>query len=148
VTCSLVDVHWSFRGTHIRTLPYAYSLLVSCLACSSTSKMEAVRSSETSVNVYRPLRGQKSSVFWDILPCSPLNVTDVSEEHVASIFRTEEGLCLLFAPSWCLAWLILRTWRWKRHAPPKRLSVLQWSVKHYISEDRSVHNHRSENLKF
>jgi hypothetical protein len=34
----------------------------------------------------------KSSVFWDIMPCtcSPLRVTDISEEHVASIFRVEE----------------------------------------------------------
>jgi hypothetical protein len=32
----------------------------------------------------------KSSIFWDIAPCSPLKSTDVSEEHVASIFRFEE----------------------------------------------------------
>jgi hypothetical protein len=27
----------------------------------------------------------RSSIFWDITPCSPLKVNDVSEEHVASI---------------------------------------------------------------
>jgi hypothetical protein len=32
----------------------------------------------------------RSSVFWDITPCSPLKATDVSEEHVASIFRVED----------------------------------------------------------
>jgi hypothetical protein len=34
----------------------------------------------------------KSSLFWDITPCSPLKVNRrfVSEEHVASIFRVEE----------------------------------------------------------
>jgi hypothetical protein len=32
----------------------------------------------------------KSTIFWDITPCSPLKATDVSEEHVASIFGAEE----------------------------------------------------------
>jgi hypothetical protein len=31
----------------------------------------------------------KGSVFLDIVPCSPLKVNDISEEHV-SIFRVEE----------------------------------------------------------
>jgi hypothetical protein len=32
----------------------------------------------------------KTSVFWDIMPCSPLSQPDISEEQVASIFRVEE----------------------------------------------------------
>jgi hypothetical protein len=32
----------------------------------------------------------KSSIFWDVTPCSLLSSTDVSEEHIASIFRVEE----------------------------------------------------------
>jgi hypothetical protein len=32
----------------------------------------------------------KSTIFWDITQCSPLKSTDVSEEHIASIFRVEE----------------------------------------------------------
>jgi hypothetical protein len=32
----------------------------------------------------------KSSIFWDITPCSPLKVSDHSEEHIASIFRIED----------------------------------------------------------
>jgi hypothetical protein len=32
----------------------------------------------------------KSIIFWDITPRSPLSVTDVSEEHIASIFRVEK----------------------------------------------------------
>jgi hypothetical protein len=32
----------------------------------------------------------KRSVFWDFTTCSPLKSVDVSEEQVASIFRTEE----------------------------------------------------------
>jgi hypothetical protein len=32
----------------------------------------------------------KSINFSNITPCSPLSVTDVSKEHIASIFRVEE----------------------------------------------------------
>jgi hypothetical protein len=32
----------------------------------------------------------KSSIFWDIMPCSPAKSTDVSEEHTASIFRVKQ----------------------------------------------------------
>jgi hypothetical protein len=32
----------------------------------------------------------KSTIFWDITPCSPVKATDVSEEHIASICRVEE----------------------------------------------------------
>jgi hypothetical protein len=31
----------------------------------------------------------KSCIFWDMTPCSPLKI-DVSEEHIAYIFRAEE----------------------------------------------------------
>jgi hypothetical protein len=32
----------------------------------------------------------KSSIIWDITPCSPLSVTDASEEHIASVLRVEK----------------------------------------------------------
>jgi hypothetical protein len=32
----------------------------------------------------------KNFVFCDTTPCSPVKSTDVSEEHIASIFRIEE----------------------------------------------------------
>jgi hypothetical protein len=32
----------------------------------------------------------KNSIFWNITPCSPLKVNQHLEEHVTSIFRTEE----------------------------------------------------------
>jgi hypothetical protein len=32
----------------------------------------------------------KSTIFWDITQCSPLKSTDVSEEHIASIFSVKE----------------------------------------------------------
>jgi hypothetical protein len=40
--------------------------------------------------VVRTFLELKSSIFLDITPCSPFEVTDVSEEHVASIFRVEQ----------------------------------------------------------
>jgi hypothetical protein len=33
---------------------------------------------------------RKSSVLWDIMPCSLTKVTDIAEEHVASMFRVKE----------------------------------------------------------
>jgi hypothetical protein len=45
----------------------------------------------------------KSSIFWNIMPFSPLKVN----RH------------LLPASRWLLGWLILHPWRWKRHFPSK-----------------------------
>jgi hypothetical protein len=33
---------------------------------------------------------QNTSVFWDIVLSSPFKSTDISEEHVVSVFRAEE----------------------------------------------------------
>jgi hypothetical protein len=45
----------------------------------------------------------KSSVFWDIKPCSPLKVNHVSEEHVACISRVKKQVkqetCMKLAAS-------------------------------------------------
>jgi hypothetical protein len=65
----------------------------------------------------------KSSVFWDITPCSPSKANQCSEEHVASIFRVEEyveqetGRACHLMSHWFLVWLILRPRRWRRHVP-------------------------------
>jgi hypothetical protein len=45
---------------------------------------------------------KKSSIFWDITPCSPLNGS---------------------ASRWFRAWLIIRPWRWRRHDPPNRWTI-------------------------
>jgi hypothetical protein len=73
----------------------------------------------------------KSSVFWDIIPCSQFNVN-----------RRFEGTCR--SACWFLAWLIPRPRRWRRHVPTKRRLIFNGR---YISEYRSLHNHRCENLK-
>jgi hypothetical protein len=35
-------------------------------------------------------KSKKDSIFRDKTPCSPLELTDFSEEHVTSIFRAQE----------------------------------------------------------
>jgi hypothetical protein len=32
----------------------------------------------------------KSTIFWDVRPCSPAKSTDVSEECTASVFRVKD----------------------------------------------------------
>jgi hypothetical protein len=38
----------------------------------------------------------KGTIFWAITPSSPLKSTDVSEEHIASIFRVEALIATCF----------------------------------------------------
>jgi hypothetical protein len=50
-------------------------------------------------------------------------LTDVSEEHIASIFRVEEissAKTSHLVASWLLMNLFLRPWRWRLCVPPKR----------------------------
>jgi hypothetical protein len=69
----------------------------------------------------------KSSIFWDITPCSPLKVNRSFRGKCRFHFQNRsqarnererrwkiELLC------WFLAWFILRPWRWRRLFPPKR----------------------------
>jgi hypothetical protein len=64
----------------------------------------------------------KSSIFWDITTCSPLKVNrrlgGTSRLHLQSR-KISSSACNLFS-RWFLAWLILWTWRGRRHIPLKR----------------------------
>jgi hypothetical protein len=63
----------------------------------------------------------KSTVFWDIMPCSPLKVS-----------RRFGGICRLYVQGqrkswarnllsrWFFVWLFLWLWRWRRRILPKR----------------------------
>jgi hypothetical protein len=51
----------------------------------------------------------KSSVFWDVMSCSPLKTN-----------RRFGGTYLLSSSHLFPAWFILRTWRWRLHFPLKR----------------------------
>jgi hypothetical protein len=66
----------------------------------------------------------KSSVIWDITPCSPSK----GNRYCGGTCRLHlqgRRMCRArnqsFTSRWFLAWLILRPWRWRRHVPPKRL---------------------------
>jgi hypothetical protein len=67
----------------------------------------------------------KSSIFYDITPCSPLKVnrrfgrTYRLNLQCRRISRAFHLACHLLS-RWFLARLILRSWRWKPYAPPKR----------------------------
>jgi hypothetical protein len=69
----------------------------------------------------------KSSVFWDIMPCNPLEVNGhfggTCHLHLQSWRVRQAGFCLLPASCWFLAWITLQPWRRKRHVRPKRRST-------------------------
>jgi hypothetical protein len=62
----------------------------------------------------------KSSVFWDILPHSPLKVN----QHFGGTCCLHHKLCLLSASCWILARLTPRPWRWRQYVPLKRQLTL------------------------
>jgi hypothetical protein len=70
----------------------------------------------------------KSTIFWDIRPCSPLSVNRriggtyrlyLQGRKISWARNQRESRCLL-PTHWFLAQLFLRTWRWRRYIPPKR----------------------------
>jgi hypothetical protein len=66
----------------------------------------------------------KSTIFWDITPCSLLIVNRL-------IGGTRCSACHLLS-RWFLCRLILRPWRWRRYVPPKRR--LTFNGLHIISQ--------------
>jgi hypothetical protein len=54
--------------------------------------------------------------------------TDVSGEHIVSIFRNEEAKHLCFLPTshWILPWIILSPQKWRRYVPLKRRVSFNW----------------------
>jgi hypothetical protein len=72
--------------------------------------------------------GYEEVYFLDIAPAIWWKWTDVSKEHIASIFTIE--LCLMPTSGWFLTWPTLQPWRWRWHVPPKYLfiSCLLYSV--------------------
>jgi hypothetical protein len=78
----------------------------------------------------------KSSIFWDITPCSPLKIN----RRFGGTCHLH--LCFPLLLRWFLARLILRPWRWRQRVPPKRLTTL-----HYIPKHKYLHNHCYEKFK-
>jgi hypothetical protein len=65
----------------------------------------------------------KSCIFWDITPCNPLKVN-----------RRFGGTCRLHLQG-------------RRISQARNQSESRWQARSYIPEDRTLHNHRCENLK-
>jgi hypothetical protein len=84
----------------------------------------------------------KSTVFWNIKPCSPLIVNrrfgGTYRLHLQgrTMWWARYQLCLQPASPWYLARLILQTWRWKRYVPPKRR--LTFNGLHGLSSRKTV----------
>jgi hypothetical protein len=72
----------------------------------------------------------KSTIFWDIKPCSPLNVNGMACQAFVLV------PCLAY---WTLKMVVIYS--------SEMLVDFQWTKWHYIPEDSTLHNHRCENLK-
>jgi hypothetical protein len=69
----------------------------------------------------------KSSIFWDITPCSPLEVNrrlgGTCRFHLQGRIISQgrnQSESWWQAPYWFLAWLFIWSWRWRLHVAPKR----------------------------
>jgi hypothetical protein len=77
----------------------------------------------------------RSSIYWDITPCSPLKANDVSEEYVAPIFRDLFATYFLLFP--CLAYSL--TLNIEEIYSSETLVYFQRTTRVYIPEDRILH---------
>jgi hypothetical protein len=69
--------------------------------------------------------------------------TDISEKAKLEInMKQKIGTCFMLS----LALLILRTWWWRRYVPSKRWLTFKRTIRRYISDERTLHNHLCENL--
>jgi hypothetical protein len=85
----------------------------------------------------------KSAIFWDITQCSPLKVNRCFGGTCRLHFQDWKSRALLAAWFLLLAWLLNRS----RRLHFRRKCRLTFNG-HYIPEDRTLHNHRLENLRF
>jgi hypothetical protein len=86
---------------------------------------------------------KKSSIFWDIMPCSPLKVNLLFGGACPFIFR----LCL--PPAFTLVSCSVPSLTSKMEATcsPRTLVDFQQTTQRYVPEDRTLHNHQCENTK-
>jgi hypothetical protein len=64
----------------------------------------------------------------------------------SKIRKADCSACHLVSSSF-LAWLILRSCRWRQYRPPKNSVEFQRITWRYIVKDKTIHNHLCENLK-
>jgi hypothetical protein len=84
-----------------------------------------------------------STIFWDITSCTVLS-TDVSEEHITSIFRALLANC--FHAGFLLS-LFFSTLNMETIYSSETSDDTQRTTWRYIPEDGTLHNHRCENAK-
>jgi hypothetical protein len=87
------------------------------------------------LQLYSQLQYIKSSVFWDIRPCSPLKVN-----------RRSRGTCHFHLHVKFLLGFS-STLRMEATCSSETSVDSQRTTWRYIPEDRTLHNHRCENLK-
>jgi hypothetical protein len=87
----------------------------------------------------------KSSIFWDITQCSPLKVSNVLEEHVASIFRIkpkhEASKKKVVNRAYIREDRIIHLFNSSQPSVDFKRTSLR-----FIPEDRTLHTHRYENF--
>jgi hypothetical protein len=100
------------------------------------------------VTIHKHRLIRKSTVFCDIKPFSPLKVTDVSEEHMTSIFRVKPRKI----PAWKqvadrVSCSDFSTQKMDAICSSETSVDFQRRTRRYIAEDSIVHNHRCESIK-
>jgi hypothetical protein len=117
-TCSLVEFHRSSS----ETLLYFYSCnpgdhTLQWLVYFWENKYSLLQRVEEFVgSEFLTAVVLKSTIFWDVTPCSPLKIN----RRFGGKYRSA---CHLLS-RWFLGLLIFRPWRWRRYVPPKRRLAL------------------------
>jgi hypothetical protein len=113
-SCIIIHVHFMLPSISSRLwlTPWSRVFLGNLIVAQLVKKLYDLRFSQ------RWLWRVSSSGMWLHVVC--WDATDVSEEHIASIFRDEENFSLPPAYLLVLLKLFLRPWRWRRYVPPKR----------------------------
>jgi hypothetical protein len=93
---------------------------------------------------------RKNFISWDIISCSQLKVNlrfgRIGSLHLQDRRINQVRNQLSLPPDItlvsCLAYFL--SWRWSRHVHPVDF---QWTTQRYSRIDRTLHNHRCQNLK-
>jgi hypothetical protein len=114
-------------------------------------KNQSDRANHSDVHI-RIISFVKTSILWDIISCR--TSTEISEEYIVLIFRVEECGKLGKKPTWskyqsdwvsCLAYS--SNLKLESICFSETSVDFQRTTRHYIPEDRLLHNYRCANLE-